>query len=125
MYADKCADKSAELINDIEFEYHIPDWNSEGTTNPQELVLISHNKKELQQIMIDYVGIVRSDERLERAYNRLNLLYVETEKLYQKATISPQLCELRNMITVAYLIVTHSQKRKENKGGFFSLDLVS
>jgi len=124
VYADKCADKSAELINQISFKEDIPNWNSEGTTTPKELVLISHNLQELQKLMRDFVGIVRSDERLERAFSRLELLYQETELLYQKSTISPQLCELRNMITVAYLIVTHSQKRKENKGGFYSLDLV-
>ncbi len=123
VYADKCADKSAQLINSIHLENNIPNWNSEGTTAPKEGVLISHNIKELQQIMRNYVGIVRSDERLDRALIRINMLYKETELLYQKATISPQLCELRNMITVAFLIVTHSQNRKENKGGFYSLNL--
>jgi len=123
VYADKCADKSVEIINSIQFEDKIPNWSSEGTTKPNEQVLISHNLKELQQIMRDFVGIVRSNERLERALLRIDMLYKETEQLYQKATISPQLCELRNMITVAYLIVTHSQNRKQNKGGFYSLDL--
>jgi len=124
VYAHKSAIKSAQIINDIHFKDNIPDWNSKGTTHPKEQVLISHNKRELQQIMRDYVGIVRSNERLGRAFVRLNTLYKETEILYQKSTISPQLCELRNMITVAYLIVTHSQNRTQNKGGFFNLDLV-
>jgi len=123
VYADKCANKSVHLIDSIDFEYKIPNWSSEGTTAPNEQVLISHNVKELQQIMRNYVGIVRSDERLERALLRINMLYKETELLYQKSTISPQLCELRNMITVAFLIITHSQNRKENKGGFYSVDL--
>jgi len=74
--------------------------------------------------MRNYVGIVRSTARLQRAKIRLDILYKETEELYQHATISPQLCELRNMITVAYLIVTHSQKRKENSGGYYNLDLI-
>lgn len=65
-----------------------------------------------------------AEKILERVFIRLNLLYKETEQPYKKSNISPQLCGLRNMITVAYLIVTHSQKRKENKGGFYSLDLV-
>jgi len=124
VYADKCADKTTELIFKIKQLQNIPNWNSKGTTNPIELILISHNLKELQGLMKDYVGIVRSNERLERARIRLDLLYKETEKLYKKTTISPQLCELRNMITIAYLIVTHSQKRKENKGGFYNTDLV-
>ena len=124
VYADKCADKSSELIGQIDWKENIPDWNAEGTTNPKELILISHNKKELQELMRNYVGIVRSNERLERARIRLDLLYKETETLYQKATISPQLCELRNMITVAYLIVTYSQNQKENRGGFYNVDLI-
>ena len=74
--------------------------------------------------MRDYVGILRSNQRLERALKRLHLLYEETETLYQTTTISPQLCELRNLITVAYLIVTHSINRKENRGGFYNLDLA-
>jgi L-aspartate oxidase len=124
VYANKCANKSIEIINDIEFREDIPDWNSEGTTNPKELVLISHNKKKLQEIMRNYVGIVRSDERLERAFTRVDLLYKETEKLYQKSIVSPQLCELRNMITVAYLIIVHSMSRKQNNGGFYNIDLI-
>ena len=87
------------------------------------VIISSHNRNELQRIMRDYVGIVRSNQRLERALKRLHLLYEETETLYQTTTISPQLCELRNLITVAYLIVTHSIKRKENRGGFYNLDL--
>lgn len=124
VYADKCAARSIEMINDVEYKKGVPDWNSEGTSDPKEQVLISHNRRELQEIMRDYVGIVRSNQRLERALKRLDLLYKETEILYQSTTISPQLCELRNMITVAYLIVKLSQKRKENKGGFYNIDLV-
>lgn len=123
VYAEKCASQSIEVINNLEFQQNIPEWNSEGTIDPKEMILISHNREELQQIMRNYVGIVRSDQRLERALKRLHLLYEETELLYQTTTISPQLCELRNMITVAYLIVTHSIRRKENRGGFFNLDL--
>ena len=123
VYADKSACKSVQLIHSIQLENSVPNWSSEGTIIPNEQVLISHNVKELQQTMRDYVGIVRSNERLDRALKRIRILYKETESLYKKSTISPQLCELRNMITVAFLIVTHSQNRKENKGGFYNLDL--
>ena len=123
VYATKAANKSAKLIEGINHPDEIYDWKSKGTTLPKELVLISHNRKEVQEIMNDYVGIVRSNERLDRAKKRLHLLYEETEKLYQKTIISPQLCELRNMITVAYLIVNFSQKRTDNCGGFFNIDL--
>ena len=122
VYADKSASKSMKMIDKISWQENIPDWDSEGTISPSEMVLISHNKKELQELMRNYIGIVRSNERLERARIRLDFLYKETEELYQRSTISPQLCELRNMITVAYLIVTHSQNRKENRGGFYNLN---
>lgn len=124
VYADKSAAYSIKIIDSIDFKDNIPKWNSEGTTEPKEWVLISHNKKELQEIMRNYVGIVRSNERLERAFKRVTILAQETEKLYKTSTVSPQLCELRNMITVAYLIITHSQMRKENRGGFYNIDLL-
>ena len=103
----------------------VPRWDDQGTTTPKEKVLISHNKNELQAVMRDYVGIVRSNERLSRAYNRLALLYKETEVLYQRNTLSPQLCELRNLIAVGYLIVKQSLQRKENRGSFWNIDLAA
>ena len=102
----------------------IPEWDEEGTTVPKEKVLISHNRKTVQNIMTDLVAIVRSDERLEKALDHLLYLYTDTEKVYAKSKLSPQLCELRNLIAVAYLIVKFSMKRKENKGAFYSLDNV-
>ena len=78
------------------------------------MVLITHNLNELQNIMSNYVGIVRSDIRLKRALNRLRILYGETEALYEKTTISPQLCELRNLIVIGYLIVKAAMARKES-----------
>ena len=72
--------------------------------------------------MSDYVGIVRTDVRLERAMKRLDLLWTETEQLYQTTTVSPQLCELRNMISVAFLIVKGAQFRKESRGLHFNTD---
>jgi L-aspartate oxidase len=72
--------------------------------------------------MSDYVGIVRKDVRLERAMKRIDLLYGETEALYKSATISPQLCELRNLITVAYLIVKSAEFRKESRGLHYNTD---
>ncbi|MEQ9289229.1 MAG: L-aspartate oxidase [Cyclobacteriaceae bacterium] len=101
----------------------VPEWNDEGTTPPRELILITHNRKELKAIMNDYVAIIRNDERLERASKRLKVLYEETEALYKKTKISAQLFELRNLITVAYLIVKQSQARKENRGAFYNSDL--
>jgi L-aspartate oxidase len=104
-----------------EFE-NIPDWNATGTSQPREKILITQSLKELQQIMSDYVGIVRTNTRLQRAARRLDLLWEETESLYQTTTLSPQLCELRNMITVGYLIVKCAEFRKESRGLHFNTD---
>ncbi len=101
---------------------HFPEWNSLGTTEPKELILITQSFKELQSLMSDYVGIVRSNIRLERALKRLDLLWDETEELYQSTTPSPQLCELRNLITVGYLIVKSASFRKESRGLHFNVD---
>jgi L-aspartate oxidase len=103
-------------------EEAIPDWKATGTTQPKEMILITQSLKELQQVMSDYVGIVRTNIRLERAAKRLDLLWEETESLYQTTALSPQLCELRNMITVGYLIVKCAQFRKESRGLHFNTD---
>lgn len=100
----------------------VPDWNAEGTSDPQEMILITQSLKELQQVMSDYVGIVRNDVRLERAMKRIDLLFEETEQLYQSTTVSPQLLELRNMITVGYLIIKGASFRKESRGLHFNTD---
>jgi len=94
----------------------IPDWNAAGTTEPKEMVLITQSLKELKEIMTSYVGIVRSNVRLERALGRLRLLSAETEKLYHSTTISPQLCELRNLITIGYLVTKSASLRHESRG---------
>lgn len=103
-------------------EQQIPDWNAEGTTAPGEMILITQSLKELKLLMSDYVGIVRNNERLKRANRRLDLLHEETEALYQRIEVSPQLCELRNMITVAYLIVKSAELRKESRGLHYNTD---
>ncbi len=99
-----------------------PDWKTAGTNAPKEMILITQSLKELKLLMSDYVGIVRNNERLHRAMKRLDLLYEETEALYEKTVVSPQLCELRNMITVAYLIVKCAEFRHESRGLHFNTD---
>ena len=74
--------------------------------------------------MVDYVGIVRSNDRLIKAIIHLDLIYNEVEGLYKKSKVNTSLCELRNMINVAHLIVGQSLERKENKGGFFNIDII-
>jgi len=124
VFGNKIAAEISENRQDILIDstIQIPEWDEEGTTIPKEKVLISHNRKTVQNIMTDLVAIVRSNERLEKALDHLNYLYQDTEKAYEKSKLSPQICELRNLNTIAYLIVKQSMQRKENKGAFYSLD---
>ncbi len=122
VFAHRCYVDTAEKINNISYGTNIPDWNEAGTTQPREMILITQSLKELQLIMSDYVGIVRNDIRLQRASRRLDLLWEETEQLYQTTTVSPQLLELRNMITVGYLIVKGAGFRKESRGLHYNTD---
>ncbi len=101
---------------------NIPDWNAEGTDAPEEMVLIVQSLREVQAIMSNYVGIVRSDLRLKRAMDRLEILWIENEALYKKITISQTVCELRNIINVAYIIIKHAMARKESRGLHFTVD---
>jgi L-aspartate oxidase len=100
----------------------IPDWDASGTVNTEEWVLISHNKRELQQLMMNYVGIVRSNLRLKRAFRRTYLLYQETEDFYRRSRVSVPLCQLRNMITVAYLVIQCAFMRHESRGLHYTTD---
>ncbi len=102
----------------------IPEWIDTSTDRTMEKILITHDRNEVKTIMSNYVGIVRSNERLLRALRRLYVLYQDNKRLYDHAEITTDLLELRNLITTAYLIVEFSRKRKENKGGFYSLDNI-
>ena len=110
------------VVDSITYCENIPDWSSVTTRHSAELVLITQSRKELQEIMSSYVGIFRSDMRLKRALERLRLLYLETEELYEQWELSPKLCELRNLINVAYLIVKAAIARTENCGLHYNVD---
>jgi len=118
------AQRADEAGQDLQ-EASIPDWNAAGTNAPKEMILITQSLKEMKLLMSDYVGIVRNNERLQRAHRRLDLLHEETEALYEKTEVSPQLCELRNMITVAYLIVKCAEFRHESRGLHYNTDYPS
>jgi L-aspartate oxidase len=113
---------AVKKIDSLSFQQNIPDWKADGTSAPKEMILITQSLKEMKLLMSDYVGIVRNNERLQRANRRLDLLHEETEALYEKTAVSPQLCELRNMITVAYLIVKSAEFRHESRGLHFNTD---
>jgi L-aspartate oxidase len=122
VFAHRCYTDSAIAIEQIKNFPSIPDWNARGTSEPKEMILITQSLKELQQVMSDYVGIVRNNVRLQRAMKRVDLLFDETEGLYQTTTVSHQLLELRNMITVGYLITKGASFRKESRGLHYNTD---
>jgi L-aspartate oxidase len=100
----------------------IPDWDDSGTIDNDEWILLSHNKTEIQTVMWDYVGIVRSNVRLGRALRRISLLEKEIENFYKRTKITVPLLELRNLVTTAKLIVLSAMKRKESRGLHFTTD---
>ena len=122
VYADAAAKHSLERFEHYAFNEAIPLWNDEGTKMNEEMVLISQDAKEVGQIMSTYVGIVRTDLRLRRAWQRLDLLYEETEELFKQSVISRELCELRNIINVGYLIMRQAIERKESRGLHYNID---
>lgn len=122
VFAHRCYEEAALHIESVSLREDVPEWNANGATDPREMILITQSLKELQSVMSDYVGIVRNDIRLERAMRRIDLLHEETERLYEQTTLSPQLAELRNMITIGYLIVKSAQFRKESRGLHFNTD---
>ncbi|MGM0589528.1 MAG: L-aspartate oxidase [Bacteroidota bacterium] len=120
--AKRAAQQSSQRLDEIDFNDHLPDWDASGTTNNEEWILVSHNLKELRQIMGDYVGIVRSDLRLQRAQRRIRLLFEEVEDFYERTHITSGLAELRNMIAVAELIIRSALMRKESRGLHYTTD---
>jgi L-aspartate oxidase len=122
VYGHNIAGDVIRNIDRFDHKTGIPDWDAMGTTDPKEMVLITQSWKELKDIMSSYVGIVRSNVRLRRALDRLWLLYQETETLYTTTTLSPQLCELRNLITIAYLVTRSASMRHESRGLHYTTD---
>jgi L-aspartate oxidase len=122
VYADAAAKHSLSVIEQYDFNTDIPEWNDEGTMTNEEYVLISQDMREVGQVMSTYVGIVRSDLRLRRAWERLDLLYEETEDLFKRVKATKDICELRNMINVGYLITRQAIERKESRGLHYTID---
>jgi len=121
VYAHRAAMHSGKRLRELTYEEKIPAWDYKGTTHLEEMVLITQSIKEVQMIMSNYVGIVRSDLRLERALVRLEILYQETESLYKRSLISKKICELRNLINVGYIIIKLAKKRHESIGLHYSI----
>ncbi len=122
VFSKRAAEQSVSYIRDVRWNTEVPEWDDSGTVNSEEEILISHNKQELQQVMWNYVGIVRSDLRLERAFRRTRFLYEETEDYYHRTKVSVPLCELRNLIANAYMIIRSAMSRKESRGLHYTTD---
>ncbi|MHA7608719.1 L-aspartate oxidase [Elizabethkingia meningoseptica] len=128
VFSHQAAVKTVELLEKNEFNFNdlksVPEWNQEGMKILDEMVMVSYFRKQLQEMMSDLVGIVRSNARLQIAKKKQREIYEAVTALYNNSILSPQLSELRNLVNVSYLIIKHSIEMKENKGAFFNKDLV-
>ena len=122
VYAKAAAEHSLKVIDNYQFNEKVPEWNDEGTMTNEEKVLIAQDMREVGQIMSNYVGIVRSDLRLHRAWTRLDIIYEETEELFKRVKPTKDICELRNMVNVGYLITRQAIERKESRGLHYTVD---
>lgn len=122
VYAHRIYLDSSKAVSDADYAEGVPEWDDSKAKLSNEDILVTHNLRECQKVMSDYVGIVRSDFRLERALNRLHLLYGETEDFYRHTKLSVKLCELRNVIQVAFIVTKSALLRKESRGLHFTTD---
>ncbi len=123
VFADRASIDILKILPDLpSFTREIPKWDESQVTDSDEEVVISHNWDELRRFMWDYVGIVRTDKRLNRAMRRIELLIDEINAYYSHFKVSSDLLELRNLVIVAELIVRCAQQRKESRGLHYTQD---
>jgi L-aspartate oxidase len=125
VFSDRAASHAADYLRGrggAETMPEYPFWNKEGTFDLQEWVLVQHNMEEVKRLMWDYVGIVRSDRRLKSAHKRVMLLGEDIHECYRKSTISPEIVELRNLATIANLIIKGAMTRKNSIGLHYNTD---
>lgn len=122
VYAWSAAKHIVENIEQSQLCAELPAWDESQVTNSDEEVIIQHNWHELRLFMWDYMGIVRTDKRLERAMRRIQMLQQETHEYYSNFKVSNNLLELRNLLQVAELMVCCAMQRKESRGLHYTLD---
>jgi L-aspartate oxidase len=123
VFSDSASAEAIDFLKQTSFALpDIPDWDDSGTLNTDEWVLISHNRHEIRELMWDYVGIVRSTLRLERAERRIDLIRREVDEFYRRTRVSEGLLELRNLCVVAHLIIRSALMRKESRGLHYMTD---
>ncbi|GFO69289.1 L-aspartate oxidase [Geomonas limicola] len=123
VYAGRAFKHSIEVLKSASFDTpETPDWDCGTATNSDEMVVVSQNWDEIRRFMWNYVGIVRTDKRLERAMHRIDLIQREIEEYYWNFIVTSDLIELRNIATVAKLIVSCAQLRKESRGLNYNID---
>lgn len=127
VFAHRAAIKTVERLNEDHFNYtnlnKIPEWDEKGLQVNEEMVLLNYLRKELQNMMSDLVSIVRSDRRLAMAKQKEEEIYKSVKEIYNFSFLSPQLSELRNLVSIAWLIITQSIEQKENRGAFYNKNL--
>ncbi|MEX2482372.1 MAG: L-aspartate oxidase [Gammaproteobacteria bacterium] len=120
--AESCAQVIRAATDDFPSTQTIPAWDESRVTDADEEVVVTHNWGELRRLMWDYVGIVRTNKRLERARRRVDLLRGEISEFYGNFRVSGDLIELRNLVQVAELIIRSAKKRRESRGLHYTLD---
>lgn len=122
VYGWSAAEDIAKRLPSVQHARRLPSWDESQVDNPDEQVVIQHNWHELRLLMWDYVGIVRTTKRLERALRRITMLQQEIHEYYANFRVSNNLLELRNLVQVAELIVRCAMARKESRGLHYTLD---
>ncbi|CAE6915057.1 L-aspartate oxidase [Vibrio sp. B1FLJ16] len=122
VYAWSAAKDILKHLSEVSLASQLPCWDESQVTNSDEEVIIQHNWHELRLFMWDYMGIVRTDKRLERALRRIQMLQQETHEYYSNFRVSNNLLELRNLLQVAELMVRCAMQRKESRGLHYTLD---
>ncbi|MFL9834720.1 L-aspartate oxidase [Chryseobacterium terrae] len=128
VFGHNAAIKTVELLKENNFNFDdlkaVPEWNEEGMKIIDEMVIVSYLRKQLQEMMSNLVGIVRSNNRLKMALQKHEEIAAAVDEIYHYSILSPQLSELRNLTTVAHLIIIQSMEMTQNKGAFYNKDLV-